>query len=145
VNRRPSVGLTILAPYFCRRDRAGIAFSAYNGAARNKWYPEFLVGAWRSSISTATAGPTWCSSTGRIGALAARDRDAVCIVTTATAPAATRQLLSASECSAAGVQFVSAPRDEPYGLLTVFLNLEGNRWDLLRPEPGVPIGQAAAP
>jgi catechol 2,3-dioxygenase-like lactoylglutathione lyase family enzyme len=32
---------------------------------------------------------------------------------------------------AAGVQFVSAPRDEPYGRLAVFLDLEGNRWDLL--------------
>src|SRR5919108_4561806 len=32
---------------------------------------------------------------------------------------------------AAGVQFVSPPRDEPYGQLAVFLDLEGNRWDLL--------------
>jgi catechol 2,3-dioxygenase-like lactoylglutathione lyase family enzyme len=32
---------------------------------------------------------------------------------------------------AAGVQFVSPPRDEPYGRLAVFLDLEGNRWDLL--------------
>jgi catechol 2,3-dioxygenase-like lactoylglutathione lyase family enzyme len=32
---------------------------------------------------------------------------------------------------AAGVEFVSAPRDEPYGRLAVFLDLEGNRWDLL--------------
>jgi catechol 2,3-dioxygenase-like lactoylglutathione lyase family enzyme len=32
---------------------------------------------------------------------------------------------------AAGVQFVSAPRDEPYGKVAVFLDLEGNRWDLL--------------
>jgi catechol 2,3-dioxygenase-like lactoylglutathione lyase family enzyme len=32
---------------------------------------------------------------------------------------------------AAGVRFVSAPRDEPYGRLAVFLDLEGNRWDLL--------------
>ena len=31
----------------------------------------------------------------------------------------------------AGVEFVSAPRDEPYGRLAVFLDLEGNRWDLL--------------
>jgi catechol 2,3-dioxygenase-like lactoylglutathione lyase family enzyme len=31
----------------------------------------------------------------------------------------------------AGVQFVSPPRDEPYGRLAVFLDLEGNRWDLL--------------
>jgi catechol 2,3-dioxygenase-like lactoylglutathione lyase family enzyme len=32
---------------------------------------------------------------------------------------------------AAGVQFVSSPRDEPYGRLAVFHDLEGNRWDLL--------------
>jgi catechol 2,3-dioxygenase-like lactoylglutathione lyase family enzyme len=32
---------------------------------------------------------------------------------------------------AAGVHFVSPPRDEPYGRLAVFLDLEGNRWDLL--------------
>ena len=35
----------------------------------------------------------------------------------------------------AGVQFVSSPRDEPYGRLAVFLDLEGNRWDLLGPDP----------
>ena len=34
---------------------------------------------------------------------------------------------------ASGVQFVSAPRDEPYGRLAVFQDLEGNRWDLLGP------------
>src|SRR4249920_2874516 len=32
---------------------------------------------------------------------------------------------------AAGVQFVSPPRNEAYGRLAVFLDLEGNRWDLL--------------
>ncbi len=32
---------------------------------------------------------------------------------------------------AAGVSFVSAPRDESYGRVAVFLDLEGNRWDLL--------------
>ena len=31
----------------------------------------------------------------------------------------------------AGVRFVSAPRVEPYGKIAVFLDLEGNRWDLL--------------
>jgi len=30
-----------------------------------------------------------------------------------------------------GVRFVSSPRVEPYGKLAVFLDLEGNRWDLL--------------
>ena len=36
---------------------------------------------------------------------------------------------------AAGVQFVSSPRDEPYGRIAVFLDLEGNRWDLLGRDP----------
>src|SRR5262245_25388756 len=36
---------------------------------------------------------------------------------------------------AAGVQFFSGPRDESYGRLAVFLDLEGNRWDLLGPRP----------
>jgi len=36
---------------------------------------------------------------------------------------------------AAGVQFVSPPRDETYGRLAVFLDVEGNRWDLLGPDP----------
>ena len=31
----------------------------------------------------------------------------------------------------AGVEVVSAPRDEPYGRVAVFLDLAGNRWDLL--------------
>lgn len=34
----------------------------------------------------------------------------------------------------AGVEFVSAPREEPYGKVAVFRDLEGNRWDLLGPE-----------
>lgn len=32
---------------------------------------------------------------------------------------------------AAGVTFVSVPRTEAYGKVVVFLDLEGNRWDLL--------------
>jgi catechol 2,3-dioxygenase-like lactoylglutathione lyase family enzyme len=35
----------------------------------------------------------------------------------------------------AGVRFVSGPRIEPYGSVAVFLDLEGNRWDLLGPDP----------
>ncbi len=35
----------------------------------------------------------------------------------------------------AGVQFVAPAHDEPYGRLAVFLDLEGNRWDLLGPDP----------
>lgn len=34
---------------------------------------------------------------------------------------------------ASGVTFVSAPRAEPYGRVAVFLDIEGNRWDLLGP------------
>ena len=37
---------------------------------------------------------------------------------------------------ASGVAFVSAPRAEPYGQVAVFLDLEGNRWDLLGPAAG---------
>ena len=32
---------------------------------------------------------------------------------------------------AAGVQFIALPRTEPYGQVAVFLDIEGNRWDLL--------------
>ena len=34
---------------------------------------------------------------------------------------------------AAGVKFVTAPRTEPYGRVAVFLDIAGNRWDLLGP------------
>jgi catechol 2,3-dioxygenase-like lactoylglutathione lyase family enzyme len=33
----------------------------------------------------------------------------------------------------AGVRFVTEPRDEPYGRVAVFLDIAGNRWDLLGP------------
>lgn len=36
---------------------------------------------------------------------------------------------------AAGVRFASPARDEPYGRVAVFLDLEGNRWDLLGRDP----------
>ncbi|HKO28461.1 MAG TPA: VOC family protein [Solirubrobacteraceae bacterium] len=35
----------------------------------------------------------------------------------------------------AGVEFVGEPRDEPYGHVAVFLDVAGNRWDLLGPRP----------
>jgi catechol 2,3-dioxygenase-like lactoylglutathione lyase family enzyme len=35
--------------------------------------------------------------------------------------------------AAAGVEFVTAPRTEPYGQVAVFLDIAGNRWDLLGP------------
>jgi predicted enzyme related to lactoylglutathione lyase len=43
---------------------------------------------------------------------------------------------------AAGVQVVSPPHDEPSGRLAVFLDHEGNRWDLLGRDPPA-IGQPA--
>ncbi len=36
----------------------------------------------------------------------------------------------------AGVQFVTAARDEAYGRVAVFLDIAGNRWDLLGPAAG---------
>src|SRR5690349_2103783 len=35
----------------------------------------------------------------------------------------------------AGVEFATEPRDEPYGRVAVFLDVAGNRWDLLGPVP----------
>jgi hypothetical protein len=35
--------------------------------------------------------------------------------------------------TAAGVQFLTAPRTEPYGRVAVFLDVAGNKWDLLGP------------
>ena len=38
----------------------------------------------------------------------------------------------------AGVNFVAEPRQEPYGQVAVFLDVAGNRWDLLGPRPIAP-------
>jgi catechol 2,3-dioxygenase-like lactoylglutathione lyase family enzyme len=35
--------------------------------------------------------------------------------------------------TSAGVQFVTVPRQEPYGRVAVFLDIAGNKWDLLGP------------
>ena len=35
--------------------------------------------------------------------------------------------------AAAGVEFATEPRDEPYGRVAVFLDISGNRWDLIGP------------
>ncbi len=35
-----------------------------------------------------------------------------------------------------GVRFTEEPREEDYGTVAVFLDLYGNRWDLLQPRPG---------
>jgi catechol 2,3-dioxygenase-like lactoylglutathione lyase family enzyme len=32
-----------------------------------------------------------------------------------------------------GVEFVNEPRDEPYGMVAVFVDVAGNKWDLLGP------------
>jgi predicted enzyme related to lactoylglutathione lyase len=36
---------------------------------------------------------------------------------------------------ASGVEFVGEPRAEPCGQVAVFLDMAGNRWDLLGPRP----------
>ena len=35
----------------------------------------------------------------------------------------------------AGVEFLGDPRDEGYGRIVVFVDIAGNRWDLLGPKP----------
>jgi catechol 2,3-dioxygenase-like lactoylglutathione lyase family enzyme len=35
--------------------------------------------------------------------------------------------------SSMGVEFVKAPRNEPYGSVAVFLDISGNKWDLIGP------------
>ena len=36
--------------------------------------------------------------------------------------------------TAEGVRFLEAPRHEPYGVVAVFEDLYGNRWDLIEPK-----------
>ena len=38
-----------------------------------------------------------------------------------------------SRMRAAGVRFLEEPRHEPYGVVAVFEDLYGNRWDLIEP------------
>ena len=38
-----------------------------------------------------------------------------------------------TQMAAAGVQFVTAPRLEPYGRVAVFRDIAGNKWDLIGP------------
>jgi len=40
---------------------------------------------------------------------------------------------SYSRMQAAGVDFVTQPRDEEYGRIAVFRDIAGNRWDILGP------------
>ena len=35
--------------------------------------------------------------------------------------------------TAAGVRFLTEPRTEPYGRVAVFLDIAGNKWDLIGP------------
>jgi hypothetical protein len=35
--------------------------------------------------------------------------------------------------TAGGVEFITAPRVEPYGRVAIFRDVAGNRWDLLGP------------
>lgn len=37
--------------------------------------------------------------------------------------------------SAGGVEFLTEPREEPYGTVAIFRDVSGNRWDLLGPPP----------
>lgn len=37
-----------------------------------------------------------------------------------------------------GVRFAEEPREEAYGTVAVFLDLYGNRWDLIQPRAGEP-------
>lgn len=37
--------------------------------------------------------------------------------------------------TAADVEFIRPPREEPYGTVAVFVDIAGNRWDLLGPTP----------
>lgn len=39
---------------------------------------------------------------------------------------------------ARGVRFTEAPREEAYGTVAVFVDLYGNRWDLIQDRPGEP-------
>jgi catechol 2,3-dioxygenase-like lactoylglutathione lyase family enzyme len=38
-----------------------------------------------------------------------------------------------SRLAAASVQFARPPRDEPYGRVAVFIDVAGNKWDLIGP------------
>jgi len=40
---------------------------------------------------------------------------------------------------ARGVRFLEAPRDEPYGTVAVFLDLYGNKWDLVQAKADPPL------
>jgi catechol 2,3-dioxygenase-like lactoylglutathione lyase family enzyme len=41
--------------------------------------------------------------------------------------------LAYGRMASAGVRFLAAPRTEPYGRVVVFLDIAGNKWDLIGP------------
>ena len=41
-----------------------------------------------------------------------------------------------------GVRFAEEPREEAYGTVAVFLDLYGNRWDLVQPRSAAPVPAA---
>ena len=45
-----------------------------------------------------------------------------------------------TEYRARGVTFLEAPRHEPYGIVAVFADRYGNRWDLIQPNKTCPRG-----
>jgi diamine N-acetyltransferase len=45
--------------------------------------------------------------------------------------------------SSAGVQFVTQPRSEPYGDVAVFVDIAGNKWDLIGPSSAVSLQEIA--
>lgn len=45
----------------------------------------------------------------------------------------------------AGVELVGQPRHEPYGTVVVFVDVAGNKWDLLGPASTRPLGGTPAP
>ena len=46
---------------------------------------------------------------------------------------------------AKGVEFVTPPRSEPYGRVAVFLDVAGNRWDLLGSDSSASLNPGAPP
>ncbi len=89
---------------------------------RWSWFVQLEVGqAFCSRVPTATSKQAWWASNSPVAS------GCSCASTISTS--------RYQRMVAAGVRFVSPPRDEPYGRLAVFLDLEGNRWDLLGPDP----------
>ena len=43
-----------------------------------------------------------------------------------------------------GVWFAEGPREEAYGTVAVFLDLYGNRWDLVQPRDAGPASAAGS-